>query len=264
MNSKQALLFLVTILLGTVSCSGPESHASSNEVDRLKFELEKVRSEQNALRAEISNIRDILSRLPSKAAPIVAANFKPDGSEKNDPFKGSADAEILLMAFSDYQCKPCRDFVEQTLPKLMVDFIEPGKVKYVLRDYPLPSNSHALRAAALAHCAGEQGRYWQMHDALIKNSEAVDKGNWSSLYRAAPDLDSDKLERCSASSRYEDEINKDIQAAKELGAKGAPGFFIGKRQSGGSFRGVFVRGAQPFAVFASQIEHLQQNGNSNL
>lgn len=257
MNSGTMLQMLLAAALAAVcGCSGGDSHASSNELERLRFELEKVRSEQRALRSEVAALRELLSRLPSRAAPVKEATFKSDGSEKNDPYRGREDAPVTVMAFTDFQCKPCRDFAKRTLPQLESDFIGPGAVKFILRDYPLPSNPNSRQAAVVAHCAGEQGKYWLMHDLLFAHADDVDAGRWDKIFEAASELDREKLQRCAGSGRYEAEINADIEAGKLLGAKGAPGFFIGKRETDETWRGVFARGAQPFLLFAAQIRQL--------
>ena len=87
------------------------------------------------------------------------------------PSLGKPDAPVTLIEFSDYQCPFCADdFSKARSPHSRRTYIDTGKVRYVFRDFPLDSlHPQARKAAEAAHCAGEQGKYWEMHDTLFKN-----------------------------------------------------------------------------------------------
>ena len=86
------------------------------------------------------------------------------------PSRGKADARVTIVEFTDYQCPFCSRYVRETYPQLDKEYVQTGKVKYVLRDLPLEAiHPLAMKAAEAAHCAGEQGKYWEMHDRLFAN-----------------------------------------------------------------------------------------------
>lgn len=104
---------------------------------------------------------------------------------------GPYDAPVTIYEFSDYQCPFCLRFFEETKPLLDKNYIETGKVRFVLKDFPLDSIHPQARSAALAaECAGEQGSYWQMHDRLFTaRSEWADQpGALDAFKRFAADL----------------------------------------------------------------------------
>ena len=92
----------------------------------------------------------------------------------NNPMLGAPEAPLTLIEFSDYQCPFCRRFAETTLPVLKRDYIETGKLRYVFRDFPLDRlHPQARKVAEAAHCAGDQGKYWAMHDLLFQQQQAL-------------------------------------------------------------------------------------------
>ena len=193
-------------------------------------------------------------------SPISPATFSTAGAfgqhMADDPFLGKPDGEMLIMAFVDYECGPCREFYKESFNALKEEFVDSGKVSLYLRDFPLEANANSKNAATLAHCAGEQGAYWPMFQTLFENPTAVDNGEFESLAKKLESIDQGKLKKCYGSGRYEKELEQDIQDGVRLGARGAPGFFIGRKEQTGSYRGVFVRGAQPLRVLRSEIKKM--------
>ncbi len=94
----------------------------------------------------------------------------------DDPVLGQANAPITVIEFTDYQCPFCSRHFLQTFGQIKKEYVDTGKVKYVSRDYPLGFHPHAQKASESANCAGDQGKYWEMHDALFQNQE-----EWSGL-----------------------------------------------------------------------------------
>ncbi|MEK7145710.1 MAG: thioredoxin domain-containing protein, partial [Patescibacteria group bacterium] len=87
----------------------------------------------------------------------------------DDSVLGSPDAPITIVEFSDYQCPYCNSFWSETFPQIKTNYIDTGKVKFVYRDYPLPSHPQAQLAAEAAECAAKDNSalYYQMHDKLF-------------------------------------------------------------------------------------------------
>ena len=111
------------------------------------------------------------NQLPTKqpAAPVKI-------SADNDPVIGNSDAPITIIEFSDFQCPFCARFHTQTLPLLLEEYIEQGKVKLVFRDFPIQSiHPNALPASVAAECANEQGKFREMHDMLFEKQNEWNK-----------------------------------------------------------------------------------------
>ncbi|MEK6862596.1 MAG: DsbA family protein [Nanoarchaeota archaeon] len=169
-------------------------------------------------------------------------------SADNDPFKGSKDAAVTIIEFSDFQCPFCKRFFDQTLSQIEKNYVDTGKVKFVYRDFPLDSIHPQARPAALsAECANEQGKFWEYHDLLFQKQDEWVAVGASSFKQYAKDLglDSSKFDSCFDSRKYEKEVQSDLDDGVNVGVQGTPAFFI---------NGILVSGAQPYAAFQAAIE----------
>ena len=108
------------------------------------------------------------------------ANFQSDlgtpPTVDDDPVLGDANAKVTVIEFTDFQCPFCGRHFEQTFGQIKENYVDSGKVKYVLRDFPLSFHPHAEEAAEAAECANDQGKFWEMHDELFSN-----QAEWSAL-----------------------------------------------------------------------------------
>jgi protein-disulfide isomerase len=171
-----------------------------------------------------------------------------DVSADDDPAKGDKNAPVTIIEFSDFQCPFCARFHTQTLPQIKSKYIDTGKVKLVYRDFPLTSiHPNAEPAAEASECADEQGKFWEMHDLLFEKQD-----EWSDIgiskfkdYAKELNLDADKFNKCLDSSKYKDEISKDMQDGVAAGVQGTPAFFV---------NGILLSGAQPFTAFDQVIQ----------
>lgn len=273
LRKKIRQLLLLPLGIWISACGQPSDSASLQELESLRREIRAVKQlthEVRAIERQLEDVKQQLSRSERSGddnAPITARSYQPNGSERDDPFLGSKDAPVLVMAFSDFECGPCRSFHEKTLPRLKSDYIARDLVKFVVRDFPLANHRNALKAAAAAHCAGEQGKYWEMFDLLFKSQERVRQGEILEAASELKSVEQEKLKQCVESGRYGSEVDQDISDGIQLGAKGVPGFFVGENPdaAGGTqptaaghsgrlrSRGVFIRGAQPYAVIRAEI-----------
>lgn len=165
-------------------------------------------------------------------------------SVDNDPVKGLEDAPVTIVEFSDFECPFCARFVKETLPKIEENYIKTGKVKFVFRDFPLPFHPNAQKAHEAAECAREQGKFWEYHDILFKNTQALSVSDLKN-YANELGLDTIKFNECLDSGRKTEEVEKDLQDGQNYGVQGTPTFFI---------NGIQIVGAQPYSVFEQIIE----------
>ena len=247
-----AALALTSLPLFLSGCGDRDSP----ELSQLQLSVGKLEQRIASLEAQQRKRAMLHSPVSSEPSPVSPAVVTDDDALKDDPFLGQAAAPVVVVLFSNYQCQPCRAFYTQTLPRLKQEFIDKGTVKLIFSDFPLASNPYGVLAANTAQCAGEQGSYWQMHDLLFEHGEALDGGDIDSIVALATKIDKKRLMSCVASSRYNREIEADITAGKEVGMKGAPGFFLGRKTSGGTMEGIFIRGAQPFEYLAEVLRSL--------
>lgn len=154
----------------------------------------------------------------------------PNVEADDDPFLGPEDAKVVIIEFSDYECPFCKQLFEDMLPQFKKDFIETGKVKYVFRDFPLGIHKNAENGALAANCAGQQGKYWEMHDLLFEQQEIWTQANdvKKQLTEFAQELrlNQTRFTSCLESEEQKAEIQKDRSDGIGYGVKGTPSLFI--------------------------------------
>lgn len=167
---------------------------------------------------------------------------------------GSPAATLAVIEFSDYQCPFCARFHQASFPGLLKSYVETGKVLFALRHLPLQKHDFAFRAAESAECAGDAGRFWEMHGELFKLPPPIDEP--SILAKAvAAQVDTTQLRACLGDVSAAGRIRRDLQVAREAGITGTPTFLIGRVQSDRKVK-VLRResGAIPPGVFARMLD----------
>jgi protein-disulfide isomerase len=162
----------------------------------------------------------------------------------DDPMKGSPDAPVTIVEFSEFQCPACGAYARDTFPQIDETYIKTGKVKYVSRDYPLSYHENAQKAAEAGECAAEQGKFWEYHDKLFASQDALDVPSLKK-YAADLGLDTAKFDACLDSGVMAEEVQKDFAEGNSYGVRGTPAFFV---------NGIKLRGAQSFTAFQELIE----------
>ncbi len=222
-------------------------------------DLKSVKSDISARNQQISSAIEEVKKLAASrpsARPVPPSPQNVKVSIDDDPIKGDTKAPVTIVEFSDFQCPFCKRFYDQVLPSLDKEYISTGKVRLVFRDYPLEFHKNALPAAIAANCAQEQGKYWQVHNFLFEHPDKLDTVNMLSSADEL-NLNREKFEKCVNDKTKEAEINKDFQDGQLYGVRGTPSFFIGKTEDNkNELTGVYIRGAQPFQVFKTEIDKL--------
>jgi protein-disulfide isomerase len=167
---------------------------------------------------------------------------------------GKANAPVLLIEYTDYQCPFCQQFHNATFAQIKANYIDTGKVRFVSRDFPLDFHENARRAATAAHCAAEQNKYWEMRHVMIVNADQL-KADKLMTYAADVKLDVPKFKSCLESDKYRDDIDKQMQEGMAAGVNGTPSFVIGRLEND-KLIGVRMVGAMPYAQFDQKIKEM--------
>ena len=198
-------------------------------------------------------LRLLQNQLPTKQAAIAPIKISVD----DDPIMGNPNAPITIIEFSDFQCPFCARFHTQTLPLILEEYIDHGKVKLVFRDFPIQSiHPNALPASIAAECANEQGKFREMHDMLFEKQNKWNKLSTAdaislfSKYASDIQLEQGVFDTCLTSGKYIEEIKNDLDDGRKYGVSGTPGFFVGNDEIGY----VELKGAQPFESFKKVID----------
>ncbi len=170
------------------------------------------------------------------------------------PIKGDPNAPVAIIEFSDFQCPFCARFVRDTLPALEANYIRTGQAFLVFRHLPLEKlHPRAMPAAKAAACAGEQGRFWEMHDALFGGQAHLDDTSLTVRARTIG-LDERPFAACLAGS--DAAIKQDAALAASLRLTSTPTFLVGTVEADGRMKArAILNGARPAGDFATAVEN---------
>jgi protein-disulfide isomerase len=253
------LTWLFTTLLGDLGAKSDNS-VSKDDVRRIVEEVVGTQiaavpagggnvSSQQVQQLIDSAVGTAVATLVPTATPIPPTpTIIPRGvAEGNAPFRGAADAPVVIVEFADFQCTYCGRWYQQTLPNILAAY--PNQVKFVYRHFPIFGDD-SVRAAMAADCANDQGKFWEMHDRLFTRLENQEQASLSEdtlvSYAQELGLDTRSFSECLSGQKYLNNVINDYQTAQSYGLQGTPGFVIDGV--------VYTMGAQPFEVFDNIIK----------
>lgn len=216
--------------------------AVKNEIEKPLREV-KPQLQKAVKLLKIQQARqDYADSLRAKAEVVVLLQPpKVEVSYNPARVRGDAKAPVTIVEFSDFQCPYCKR-AQATLQDLLTKYN--GRVKLSFMDFPMRTlHPHAQIAAEAARCAGEQGKFWEYHDALFADQSKLDEAGLAQTARNLG-LDEKSFQSCLTAGRFKAQIEQDLREGTEAGVAGTPGFFID---------GIFVNGAQPEAEFEKTI-----------
>ncbi len=204
---------------------------------------------KNASRKQFTFLLVAIGIVGAAALGYVATRPK-GGGEAIDPnmplgtaqgfVMGSPDAPVKIVEFADFECPACGQFATLTEPDVRARLIKTGQVQYTFYVFPLPMHKNTWPASNAAYCAGEQGKFWEMHDRLFYTQDL-----WNTLATSSPDkkmkgyaadlaLDMGKFDACYDSKRNYPNIKASGAEAEQRGIDETPSFIIGGKKYSGS------------------------------
>lgn len=241
---------LSVLILGLVSASCAEKAAEPPHTPGLSAE------QGEAILKELRAMHALLEKIEKKSPAQQARRQRPTTGKvsfKDAEMLGNPDAPVTVVEFTDFQCPYCKRFIDTTFAELRKKYIDTGKVRWYVRNLALSFHPNARKAAQAAHCAGDQGKYWEIRSDLFRNPKNL---NPDDLRKYAGDLglDMDAFNTCLDSDRHLARIDKDIQDANGQQLTGTPSFVIGQAE-GDWLDGKLVIGAQPTRIFTAAIDN---------
>lgn len=160
-----------------------------------------------------------------------------------DHMRGGENAKVTIVEYSDFECPFCAR-AHPTVKQVMDTYGD--DVRIVYRHFPLSFHPQAQKAAEASECAADQGKFWEMHDLMFENQEALASGvtqfkQWAAQLK----LNTTKFNSCLDSGEKASIVQAHADEGAALGVTGTPGFFV---------NGISVVGAQPFSVFKQIID----------
>lgn len=226
----------------------------------LKREIDALKAQQAEMQKDLDAIRAFLQQMiiEKAQAAMVNSSVIVGGA----PSRGSASAKVMMVEVSDYHCPFCRRHTLTTQPQIDAEYINTGKVRYVFVDYPIDQlHPDAFKAHEAANCAGEQGKYWEMHAKLFDQPPPRDGGQLPAVLASQAQsvgVDAGRFKACMDAGKYSKPVRENVERMQTLGVDSTPTFLIGLTPAPGQPMKVVkvVRGAVPFAQFKSAIDQV--------
>jgi protein-disulfide isomerase len=209
-----------------------------------------------------------LSALVAVAAVLVIWRALAPGSRSQAPLRvqdaaGTIAANLVatsrgagplaLVEFADFECPYCGRHASEVAPAIRKAFVDTGFVREVFINYPLANHPRARPASEAALCAAEQGKFWEMHDSLFLRQDELAEADFGRRARELS-LDTDRFSRCLETGRAGPLLTRHESAARALGVRSTPSFFVGIVQADGSVDlKKRINGAVPFNDFRNAI-----------
>jgi protein-disulfide isomerase len=249
---REIRLALPALLAAACLMTAPSPGWTQSQSDAaLKTEVESLKGEVKSLRSELDEVKKTLHDLTTRPEPV----FDATGSQA----MGNANAKLVMIEFSDYQCPYCMDYFTNSYRKIIDEYVKTGKLRYVVRDFPGESiHPYALKAAEGARCAAEQGKFWEMHDGLFNNQRNLGTTGISDSAQSSG-LNLTQFQACLDSGKHTAGIKKDEDDTVKLGVKGTPAFFIGTPDPANPLKIKLAKimiGSQPLTAFQQVIDGL--------
>lgn len=168
------------------------------------------------------------------APPISMAQMDAPADSGAGVSEGPADAPVHFVEFADYTCPHCAEFTRLTGRALRQNYVQTGKVRWTLYDFPLSQNTNAIPGALAARCAGAQGHYWAMHDLLYANqlnwvASRNPEDHFADLAKQAG-VDVGQWKKCYQDRTFIPQIMASRNYGIQLGVNATPTLFVdGKR-----------------------------------
>ncbi len=263
--SHLGIFDLVTNAGRAAATAAPD--ATNTDMAAILSELRALRTEVAELRGQFPGAKDRPAAPPpmTSTQPVAKPEVKPVFvimQEAKRHSLGKADAPVVLVEFTDYECGYCKRFFEQTFPLLKRDFIDTGKLRFISRNMPAAAHPQAEPAALALLGAAERADdyYWKMRAWLFANQRDLGPAGLA-RYAEEAGLDRATLLADNAARKHGAEIQEDLAAARSVGITGTPSFVLGT-SDGQIIRGERITGAKSFQMFESRIQALLAKAGS--
>jgi protein-disulfide isomerase len=245
--SISQLVFVLFFVTGSVG--------SANAQTALEKDVAAMRQDLAEMKKELAEIKALIAKSQPQAPPQRETNpTVATISVADKPALGNDTAPVTMVEYSDYQCPFCKRYFDTVYPALKKEYVETGKLKIVFRDFPLAAiHPYARKAHEAAHCAGEQGQYWKMHDTLFQKASDLSLASLRQ-YAELAGFDTQAFNSSLDSGKYSARIDEETSEGTRIGVRGTPTFIIRPTGSGGTITGKLLVGAQALLQFKALIE----------
>jgi protein-disulfide isomerase len=218
-----------------------QNQMEGRSLDAMAPAITRFLTEQQEQAARLALINELRKAGPAVRVMMESPRFEVTLTDA-DPSLGNPTAPVTIVEFSDFQCPFCLSVVP-TLKKIRDVYGD--KVRLVWKDFPLTQiHPQAFKAGEAGHCAAEQGKFWEFHDQVFANQQAMQPEDLK-RYAAGVGIDAERFTACLDTSKHAEIVRDGVAQGTRLGVNSTPTVFVNGRR---------VSGAQPYEVFAGVID----------
>jgi protein-disulfide isomerase len=228
--------------------------ATDPTIESLRRDMDELIKGQIELQKQVRELKNLLQ--PNQAcaqAPKQNIVFDIAGA----PSRGEANAPLIVIEFSDFQCPFSARYTSETFPRIEQEYIKTGKIHYVFRDFPL-ENIHPLahKLAESGQCASEQKLFWELRTQLFAMQSAATSEEAIADLAKPAGVNSAALQKCLHEGQHSKKVDQERTEAAADGVTGTPTFFLGRGDpTTGKVKVLkVIVGAQPFEDFKQAID----------
>jgi protein-disulfide isomerase len=241
--------------LGAIPAAMAQQQTTEQEIHSMRHDMDELIKGQIELKKQVQELKTLLQASQTRPqTPPPKITFNLDGA----PITGDKKARVIMIEFSDYQCSFCGRYATETYPRIEHEYINSGKIRYALRDFPLSSiHPLARQAAEAAECAGAQGALWTMRAELFANQGRLTTNSFTELAQQAG-LDVDAFRRCLSTGQSSNTVTQAMTEGSRDGVTGTPTFFIGLVGTNSASVNVVkvIVGNKPYDAFKTALDSL--------
>lgn len=218
-----------------------KDRAQGRTLDQLRAEIRPFLENRRKQQARAMLVEELMTKNAATVKVMLEPPRYTVPTLPSDPVRGNPAAPITIVEFSDYQCPFCAR-VNPTLDRIRQTYGD--RVKIVFKDFPLPNHPEAPKAAEAARCAGEQDKYWEMHDVMFANQRALQVPVLKQKAREIG-LNGAAFDQCLDSGKHAAAVEAGSELGAKMGVNSTPTLYINGRA---------LIGAMPFENFKQVID----------
>ena len=236
------------------------AHADAVDIGKIQEEIKGLQAQQEYILKQIQGIQKyIQSKQIAENPPQPQLHIPDKVQTAGYPELGAKNAPVVLIEFADFQCPFCAMFANGPMGQIVHSYVDSGRLKIVYVDYPLSFHPNSMQAAYAAHCAGNQGKFWPMHNSLFADQGHLTPADLDLRVKKIG-LDSTEYSKCMAdAATLSTEIKKSTQLANTIGVQATPTFLLGVESAAAPDEVVVkqtIMGAYPYSRYESAIDSL--------
>lgn len=206
----------------------------------------KLSEQKNEVLSQVESELSVIRPVKQPPRPEYADLEIPAGV----PVLGDPEAPVTIVEFADFQCPFCGFFFTEVQQKLLEEYVDTGKAKFIYLDFAF-LGQESVEAANAAKCAADQGKYWEYHDKLFQSQDGENQGAFERdkllQYGRALGLNMSDFTSCVEEGTHVQEVSEQTKLGQSIGVTGTPTTIINRK---------IIVGAQGYEVFASEIDKI--------